>query len=182
MNKTNVQSPIWLCVMLDQSEDLYDGEDGCAALCFEPNALYHLIWKSEQADRHAARVVELFPDDYLEWGTVDVDCAAVDWGVLVAVPGFWHENGRGVLVGELPGRGRLMGYAKVSKRNDQDVLRLSFTDADEGTDWTTCHVGKLVAWVDGVAGRAGRKALARETVDRLATLYEYTEGDLTGDD
>jgi hypothetical protein len=74
----------------------------------------------------------------------------VDWGVLVGLPEFNHRNGRGVLYGELPGRGRLTGYAKATRRNDHDALYLSFTDADDYTDWTRCHSGNLVEWVVSV--------------------------------
>ena len=150
MNKSTNPPPVWLCIMLDQSGDTYDSHAECATLCFEPNALYHLIWKSEQADRYAAKFGELSPNDYLEWGTFDVDCAAVDWGELVTLPGFSHENGRGVLIGELPIRERLIGYAKAAKRNDHEALFLSFTDADDYTDWTICHSGNLVEWVVSV--------------------------------
>ena len=147
MNNINAQPPLWLCIMLDQTEDIYDSKAECATLCFEPNALHHLIWKSEQADRYAAKFGELSPNDYLEWGTFDVDCAAVDWGELITLPEFSHENGRGVLIGELPVRERLIGYAKATKRNDHEVLFLSFTDADDYTDWTTCGVQNLLWWV-----------------------------------
>ena len=51
---------------------------------------------------------------------------------------------------ELPGRGRLTGYAKATGRNDHDALYLSFTDADDYTDWTRCHSGNLVEWVVSV--------------------------------
>ena len=147
MNHTIAQPRLWLCIMLDQNEDIYGSDAECPALCFEPNALYHLIWKSEQADRYAAKFGELSPNDYLEWGTFDVDCAAVDWGELITLPEFSHENGRGVLIGELPVRERLIGYAKATKRNDHEVLFLSFTDADDYTDWTTCGVHNLLRWV-----------------------------------
>ena len=182
MNKSNNPPPVWLCIMLDQSGDTYDSQAECATLCFEPNALYHLIWKSEQADRCAAKLAELSPNDYLEWGTFDVDCVAMDWGVLVTLPRFCHENGRGVLLGELPLRERLIGYPKATKRNDRDILYLSFTDADDYTDWASCCIGNLVQWVDGVSKAAGMKtgkALSPETLNRLATLYQYAEIDPT---
>ena len=147
MNHTNTQPRLWLCIMLDQNEDIYGTDAECATLCFEPNALYHLIWKSQQADRYAVKFGELASNDYLEWGTFDVDCAAVDWGELLALPGFSHETGRGILMGELPVRERLIGYAKATKRNDHEVLFLSFTDADDYTDWTTCRVQNLLQWV-----------------------------------
>lgn len=150
MNQCTNQSPIWLCIMLDQGEDTYDSKDECPTLCFRPNALRQLVWKSDQASRHAVKFTRLFPNDYLEWGTFDVDCVAVDWGVLVGLPEFNHRNGRGVLYGELPGCGRLTGYAKATRRNDHDALYLSFTDADDYTDWTMCHSGNLVEWVVSV--------------------------------
>lgn len=179
MNRSTNQPPIWLCIMLDQGGDTYDSHAECATLCFEPNALYHLIWKSEQADRYAAKFAELVPNDYLEWGTFDVDCVAVDWGVLVTLPGFSHQNGRGILTGELPVRERLIGYPKATKRNDHDMLYLSFTDADDYTDWASCCTGNLVRWVDGVSKAAGMKTgktLSPAILNRLATLYQYAEG------
>ena len=70
--------------------------------------------------------------------------------MLVGLPEFNHRNGRGVLYGELPGCGRLTGYAKTTRRNDHDTLYLSFTDADDYTDWAMCHSGNLVEWVVSV--------------------------------
>ena len=55
-----------------------------------------------------------------------------------------------MLYGELPGRGRLTGYAKATRRHDHDALYLSFTDADDYPDWAMCHSGNLVQWVDDV--------------------------------
>ena len=173
----NGNEAVWLCIMLDQGEEEYGGE--CVALCFAPNALRHLLWKSEQADRHAERFSGLFPGDYLEWGTLDVDCVAVEWGALVGRRGFGERNGRGGLRGELPTGRRPVGYAKATKRNDQAMLCLSFTDADDHIDWAMCSVGNLVRWVEvavTASGMRARKALSRETVRRLATLYEYGEG------
>ena len=180
MNQSTNQPPIWLCIMLDQGEETYDSAAECPTLCFRPVALRCLVWKSEQADRHAATFAGLFPDDYLEWGTFDVECVAVDWGVLTGLPGFSHHNGRGVLCGELPEEGQLGGYVKATKRNDQEVLCLSFTDADDYTDWTTCCIENLLRWVDDATGASRvktRLALPEETLDRLATLYQYAEGD-----
>ena len=150
MNENGTEALVWLCIMLDQGEDTYDSAAECPTLCFQPNALRHLVWKSEQADRQAVKFTELFPNDYLEWGTFDVDCVALDWEMLAGRPEFSHQNGRGVLRGELPRREWLIGYAKATKRNDHDALYLSFTDADDYTDWTSCHVGNLVQWVDDV--------------------------------
>lgn len=126
-------------------------------------------------------LTQLSPNDYLEWGTLDVDCAAVDWGVLVALPGFSHETGCGILIGELPVRERLIGYAKATKRSDHEVLFLSFIDADDYTDWTTCRVQNLPAVGDSRGRGAGnmkrRKTLSQQTLERLATLYEYAGDD-----
>ena len=111
MNNGTNPSPIWLCIMLDQSEEMVLLKAECPALCFQPDALRRLVWKSQRADQYAATFAKLFPNDYLEWGTFDVDCVAVDWAEIAALPGFSHHNGRGVLAGELPGREPLAGYA-----------------------------------------------------------------------
>ena len=117
MNQSTNQSPIWLCIMLDQGEDTYDSKDECPTLCFRPNALRQLVWKSDQASRHAVKFTRLFPNDYLEWGTFDVDCVAVDWGALAGLKlpsgrtGVTNDDGDAAERSLQPGTGTTDAFA-----------------------------------------------------------------------